>query len=56
MPGRTRGSSSAASRPLGPPCPARSIKAQPPAAGALPGEWERVAGALGLEPASSYAR
>lgn len=26
MPGRTEGSSSAAPRPLGPPCPARSIK------------------------------
>lgn len=57
MPGRTGGSSSAAPRPLGAPVPCPSHQGPTrPAAGALPGEWERVAGAQGLEPASSYAR
>lgn len=58
MPGRMEGSSggcsAASGSPSALPIPSRPDRAC--LAGALPLEWEQGAGALGPDPASSYAR
>lgn len=58
MPGYTEGSSSGCPLVSGPPS-ALPVPSRPDTArlaGALPQEWEQGAGALGPDPASSYAR